>query len=96
MTDHTHTPTPAATPPCCHDTHGQSTPYRTYSAGRGQPEVCGPCIERQATSAAQAGLRLVDACPYPFFTQAGQFFKSSFYKASAPKPTHITSEAQPS
>lgn len=102
MTDHTPNAAPAATPPCCHAMHGPTQLYRTYNAGRGlQPEVCGLCIEAKAQAAVQAGQSLLDACPYPFFTQAGQFFKSSFYKASASKPTHTTtptttSEAQPS
>lgn len=38
-------------------------------------------IERQATEAAQKGLSLNDACPYPFCSEAGMHFKAVYLLA---------------
>ena len=52
---------------------------RTYSRGKGLPEVDGPLIEAEAKAAAAAGHSLNYACPYPFQTEAGQHFVAVYY-----------------
>lgn len=38
-------------------------------------------IEREAKAAAQQGLSLNDACPYPFGSEAGQHFRKVYQQA---------------
>ena len=52
---------------------------RTRSPGKNQPDVDTEHIEQLAVAAAQAGDSLIDACPYPFDSEAGQHFCAVFY-----------------
>ena len=56
---------------------------RIYSIGFGQwaERVPASRIEAEARKAAQAGLRLDDACPYPWSSDAGRHFKAVFLHA---------------
>lgn len=40
-------------------------------------------VESTARDAAQAGMSLEAACPYPFFSEAGRAFKKAFSEACA-------------
>lgn len=40
-------------------------------------------VESTARDAAQAGMSLEAACPYPFFSEAGRAFKKAFAEACA-------------
>lgn len=53
----------------------QSTRYGTMIIAK-------ETIEREAKAAAQQGLSLNDACPYPFGSEAGQHFRAVYQQAA--------------
>lgn len=57
-------------------------PARAGNGPQGQPiMVCRAGIERDARRAAQAGVLLRDACPYPWGTEAEEHFTAVFMTA---------------
>jgi len=57
-----------------------------YNSRLGHMIVSKATIEKKATEAAQKGLSLNDACPYPFASEAGIHFKA-VYLLAVPKPS---------
>ena len=51
-------------------------------------------VESTARDAAQAGMSLEAACPYPFFSEAGRAFKKAFAEACA-RMRHARSSKEP-
>lgn len=54
---------------------------RVYSPGKFQPDVDGEQIRKEAHTAAITGQDLSAACPYPFWSEAGQHFTHLYQKA---------------
>lgn len=67
-------------------------PLTVYQNRLRHHRVSKSTIEHEAQEAARRGLSLVDSCPYPFGSEAGQHFKAAWLAAqgAGTAPTHPT------